>query len=149
MRQVTLVLSDLRSLYNVGSFFRTADAAGIERIICCGTTGTPDNHRLWKVSLGSEKTVDWLYFEDTISTIDSLKNQGYEIIGAELTDTSKQYNETNYSDKVALVLGSETEGLSHEILKKCTQVVHLPMRGEKESLTVAVAGGVLIYYLLS
>ncbi|MFA6388322.1 MAG: TrmH family RNA methyltransferase, partial [Patescibacteria group bacterium] len=70
MRQVTIVLSDLRSLYNVGSFFRTGDGAGVAEIICCGTTGTPKNRRLWKVSLGAEQTVSWRYSATTTEAIE-------------------------------------------------------------------------------
>ncbi|MDP3970640.1 MAG: RNA methyltransferase [bacterium] len=148
MRDVVVVLSDLRSLYNVGSFFRTADGAGVSKIYCCGITGTPKNQKLWKVSLGAEQTVAWEYVESTEEAIEVLRKIGYQIIAAELSEGSIKYNEADYSDKVAVVFGAEVDGLSQDILQLCDQVVHLPMRGKKESLNVAVVGGVLIYYLL-
>lgn len=149
MRQVVVVLSDLRSLYNVGSFFRTSDGAGVQEIICCGITGTPKNKRLWKVSLGAEQTVAWRYVEFTSTVLTELQQAGYQIVAAELTDTSVEYTKAKYTEKVVLVFGSEpTKGLTEDILKLCDVTVHVPMRGKKNSLNVAVVGGILIYHLL-
>lgn len=150
MRKVVVVLADLRSLYNVGSFFRTSDGAGVQEIICCGITGTPKNRRLWKVSLGAEQTVPWRYVDTTAQALVDLKQAGYQIVAAELTDTSVEYTKANYEDNVALVFGSEpTKGLTEDILQLCDSTVHVPMRGQKNSLNVAVVGGILIYYLLN
>ncbi len=146
-RDIVVVLSNIRSLYNVGAFFRTADAAGITKIVCCGITGTPDNKRLWKVSLGAEKTVPWEQYESSLEAIAALKKEGYQIVAAELTDDSTLYTEASYTDKIAVVFGAEVEGLQEDELKVCDEIVHLPMRGHKESLNVSVVGGVLLYYL--
>lgn len=149
MHEVVVVLDNIRSLYNVGSFFRTADGAGVKKIMCCGITGTPKNRRLWKVSLGAEQVVDWGYYKDTVDAIKDLHDQGYQIVAAECNAQSVAYTSVAYSPKVALVFGAEVEGVSEVVLAQSDVVVHLPMRGQKESLNVSIAGGVLIYYLLT
>lgn len=148
MREVVVVLSNIRSLYNVGAFFRTADGAGVQKIICCGITGTPKNRRLWKVSLGAEQSVPWEYVEDTASAIAELQKNDYQIIGVELSPDSQVYTSVTYGQRVALVFGAEVEGISQSILELCDSIVHLPMRGQKESLNVSIVGGVMIYYTL-
>lgn len=147
MREVVLVLDNLRSLHNVGSLFRTGDAAGVTEIICCGITATPDDYKMWKVSLGAEQSVQWRYFDDVLFPLEALKQRGFEIVSAELNETSVDYRETTYRNKVALILGAETTGVSPEVLAMTDQVVHIPMRGEKNSLNVSVAGGILLYAL--
>lgn len=149
MRSVVVVLDNIRSLYNVGSFFRTADGAGVAKIICCGITGTPANPRLGKVALGAEKIIPWEHRETTETAIIDLKSQGYQIVGVERTDNSIIYNQASYEDNVAVVFGSETDGLSQSVLQLCDVTVSLPMRGQKESLNVSVTGGVMLYYLLT
>lgn len=148
MREVVVILSNIRSLYNVGAFFRTADGAGVQKIICCGITGTPKNRRLWKVSLGAEQSVAWEYVEDTTTAITKLRDEDYQIVGVELSPNSQLYTSVAYTQKVALVFGAEVEGVSQEVLAMCDNVVHLPMRGAKESLNVSVVGGVMIYHIL-
>jgi tRNA G18 (ribose-2'-O)-methylase SpoU len=148
VRDVVVVLSNIRSLYNVGAFFRTADGAGVQKIICCGITGTPKNRRLWKVSLGAEQSVDWEYIEETVIAIEQLRTQQYQIVGVELTPTSQLYTDIIYDQKVALVFGAEVEGISSDILALCDVIAQLPMRGQKESLNVSIVGGVMMYSLL-
>ncbi len=150
MRDVVVVLADLRSLYNVGAFFRTADGAGVKKIVCCGITGTPKNRRLWKVSLGAEKTVSWEHVTTTQVALVELKREGYQIVGAEITPTSVEYTKVKYAEKVALVFGSEpTKGLTDDVLQLCDTTVHVPMRGQKNSLNVAVVGGILMYHVFN
>lgn len=148
MREVVVVLSNIRSLYNVGAFFRTADGAGVQKIICCGITGTPKNRRLWKVSLGAEQSVNWEYVEETADALELLRKDEYQIVGVELAPNSVPYTDIEYNNKVALVFGAEVEGISNDILAMCDVVAHLPMRGQKESLNVSIVGGVMIYSLL-
>lgn len=144
---IRLVLPNIRSLYNVGSFFRTADATGVEKIYCCGTTGTPQNKRLWKVSLGAEQTVPWEYAPEPGPVLEQLRRQSYQIIAVEKNQDSVVYTEPTYSNKIALIFGAETSGVEQELLQAAELVVHLPMHGQKHSLNVAVAGGVILYYL--
>lgn len=149
MKDVVVVLPNIRSLYNVGSFFRTSDAVGVTKIICCGTTGTPKNKRLWKVSLGAEQTVPWEYQVDPVAAVNQLRADGYQIVVVELTNHSTLYTTAQYTDKIALVFGAETSGVEDSLLQQADVVVHLPMLGQKNSLNVSVTGGVLLYYLLS
>ncbi|EKD76176.1 MAG: tRNA/rRNA methyltransferase (SpoU) [uncultured bacterium] len=147
--RITVVLPSIRSLFNVGSFFRTADATAVEKIYCCGTTGTPKNKKLLKVSLGSELTVPWEYAADPMTCVLQLQKAGYQIVVVEKTKQSTLYTQIKYSNKVALIFGSETCGVSELLLQQANVVAHLPMFGKKNSLNVAVVGGVLLYYLRS
>lgn len=146
-RQVVVVLPDIRSLYNVGSFFRTGDAVGVAKIILCGTTGTPQNPKLKKVSLGAEETVPWEYIAEPLNALKMLKTSGYQIVVVEKTADSQDYTNVAYSAKVALVFGAEVSGVSKTLLSAADLVVHLPMVGTKRSLNVSVVGGVMLYYL--
>lgn len=146
-RQVVVVLPDIRSLYNVGSFFRTGDAVGVSKIILCGTTGTPQHPKLKKVSLGAELTVPWEYSAETLTGLKTLQAAGYQIVVVEKTAASQDFRQVQYADKVALVFGAEVSGVSAEVLSTADVVVHLPMVGTKRSLNVSVVGGVMLYYL--
>lgn len=147
-RQVRLVLPDIRSTYNVGSFFRTAEASGLEKIILTGITATPPHPHLLKVSLGAEQTVPWEYHSHTVEAIQQLKNQGFQIVAVELTSQSQDFRQVTYAQKTALIFGNENVGLPSEVLELADAVVSIPMRGHKESLNVAVAGGILIYHCI-
>lgn len=145
--RLRIILPNIRSLYNVGSFFRTADATGVEKIYCCGTTGTPKNKRLWKVSLGAEQTVPWEYIADPILLLQQLRQEGYQIVAVEKNQDSMLYTQAQYKDKIALIFGAETSGVEQDLIQAADLVVHLPMHGQKHSLNVSVAGGVMLYYL--
>ena len=151
------ILQNIRSLYNVGSIFRTADAAGIEKLYFCGITPAPVDQfgkvkpKLAKVSLGSEKTVLWEKVASASRLIDRLKKAGYKIWAVEQDRRASLYyktNKTNRTDKLALIFGNEVRGISPAILKKCDKILEIPMRGKKESLNVAVAFGIVIYGLM-
>lgn len=148
MRQVVVVLPDIRSTYNVGSFFRIADAAGVKKIILTGITAPPPHPHLLKVSLGAEETVPWEYNQDTGQAIQQLQDQGYQIVIGEEADKSQDFRQAVYADKVALVFGSETAGVPSELIQQADLVVSIPMLGHKESLNVSVAGGIIIYQIL-
>jgi tRNA G18 (ribose-2'-O)-methylase SpoU len=146
-RLIVIVLPDIRSLHNVGSFFRTGDAVGASKIVLCGTTGTPENPKLKKVSLGAELTVPWEYVADTTQALQQLSADGYQIVIVEKTNRSVDYQSIKYGDKVALVFGAETSGVPQLIQDQGHVTVHLPMTGTKRSLNVSVAGGVMLYHL--
>lgn len=148
MRNVVLVLPDIRSTHNVGSFFRTADAAGVEKIVLSGITATPPHPHLIKVSLGAENTVPWEYIQDTGEALQKLRDQGYQIVMVETTDNSQDFRQAEYADKVALVFGAETTGVPSEFIQQADLVVSIPMLGHKESLNVSIAGGIIIYQVL-
>ena len=152
-----VVLHNIRSLYNVGSIFRTADAVAAEKIYLCGITPKPVDEfgkprsQLIKVSLGAEKYVPWEKVESTSRLIDKLKRDGYKILSVEQNKNSTQYYKLPKSyilnSKFCLVLGSEVNGLSQSILKKSDKILEIPMFGKKESLNISVAFGIVAYYL--
>ena len=151
-----VILHNIRSLHNVGSIFRTADAVGVKRIYLSGITPAPvDNFgklrpQLTKVSLGAEKTVEWERAKSTSRLVDRLKKERYKILAIEQHRDAIPYYllpATKTWNKVALVLGSEVKGLPASILKKAHKILEIPMIGKKESLNVAVAFGVVAFGL--
>ncbi|MEK7146642.1 MAG: TrmH family RNA methyltransferase [Patescibacteria group bacterium] len=152
-----VILYNIRSLYNVGSVFRTADAVGVEKIYLCGITSSPLDRfgklrpQLAKVSLGAEKSVKWEKVKATSALINKLKEEGYKIFAVEQAENSIPYYKTNLltSDvnKLVLVMGNEVRGLPPAILKKADKVLEIPMKGRKESLNVSVAFAVIAYFL--
>ncbi len=152
MKEVIAVLSDIRSIHNVGSIFRTADSAGIKELYLCGITPSPLDRfgrvrpEFAKVALGAERFVKWESKKSTVSTLSTLSKKGYAIVAIEQADTSKPYTIMRKNNgKVALVVGNEVDGLSKIVLKKADTIIEIPMRGEKESLNVSVAFGVVAY----
>jgi len=146
---VAVVAENIRSLYNVGSIFRTSDGASIEKLWLCGYTGYPPRKEIEKTALGSVDSVPWEYNEDTFSVVKSLKDNGYCIAALEHTDKSCFYNKAEYNFPLCLIIGNEVEGLSREIIALCDMAIELPMHGIKQSLNVSVAYGIMIYHLLA
>lgn len=160
-----VILHNIRSLYNVGSIFRTADAAGVEKIYLCGITPGPvdafgkPRQQLAKVSLGAEKYVEWEHIKSTTKLIDKLKNPpaggGYKIFAIEQNKKSiPYYNIRRSSDilvksKMVLVFGNEVKGLPASILKRADKILEIPMFGRKESLNVGVAFGIVVFHIIN
>jgi len=148
MKNLTIILPNIRSLYNIGSIFRTADACGVEKVYLTGYSGRPDKQdKIAKTALGAEKNVPWEHHHDTWRVIEKLRTEGYQIVALEQSKESVDYHEFKSADKVALIVGNEVKGLSKELLKRTDIHIHLPMVGKKESLNVAVAFGITAYYL--
>jgi tRNA G18 (ribose-2'-O)-methylase SpoU len=153
MREVVAVLHNIRSLHNVGSIFRTADAAGVAKLYLCGITGVPLDRfgnirpEVAKVALGAEKTVPWEKRRMALAVIKELKAAGYKIFALEQGKGSVPYDKVKVSGKAALVLGNEVKGLPPAVLKVADKVVEIPMRGVKESLNVSVAFGIAVFAL--
>jgi len=153
-----VLLDDIRSRYNVGSIFRTADAVGIEKIYACGATPVPVDvfgrpcSKIAKVALGAEKTVAWEKKVSSIRLINQLKKQEFFIICAEVCAGAISYTDIRIpefkKERIALVMGNEVGGLSQKILERADSIIAIPMRGEKESLNVSVAFGILVYHLI-
>jgi len=143
-----VVCHNIRSAFNVGSVFRTADAAGVDKILLGGYSAHPPHPKLLKVSLGAEETVAHERAGQIWRQLDSLKKQGYQVLALE--KTKKAENLFNFKSKkpFVLILGNEKRGLSPKILKRCDKVLFIPMRGKKESLNVSVAFGIAIYQLI-
>ena len=144
---LTVVLNNIRSLFNVGSIFRTADGAGVEKIWLCGYTGFPPQSQISKTALGAEQRVPWEHVEDAVAVIKKLKRQGYQIVLLEQLDQSIEYHEFVPEGPVCLVVGNEIEGVSDGLLPYCDCAVEIAMAGVKNSLNVAVAFGIVAYHL--
>jgi 23S rRNA (guanosine2251-2'-O)-methyltransferase len=145
---VSLLLDNVRSLYNVGSFFRTADGAGIERLYLSGITARPPNKQLSKTALGAEERVAWLRTEDPVETVKTLQRQEHEIAAIETSVNAVDIFDWQPRFPVCVLFGHEVDGLSPDLLKLCDRHVRIPMLGIKHSLNVASAGAVVMYELL-
>lgn len=143
------ILEEIRSLWNVGSVFRSSDGAGFSHLFLVGITGCPPRKEIAKTSLGAEDYVGWNYTGNAVEVIRELKKLNYQILGLEKTQESKPLTEVIASGclrkPLCLVVGSETKGIYQETLAECDIVADLPMRGFKESLNVAVAFGIASY----
>lgn len=148
MKDFYVICDNIRSLENIGSIFRTADALGVIKIYLCGICGTPPNSKISKTALGAEKNIPWEYAKQTGRLIDKLKKQGIEIVALEQAENSIDYAKYRPKFPAALVLGNEVKGVSKAILKKCDKIIELPMVGKKESLNVSVAFGVAGYEII-
>ena len=149
--QFQVLLEDIRSLWNVGSIFRTADAVGVSMLYLCGITGCPPRSEIAKTALGAEEFIPWQYRVNPLDIIVPLKGKGVSIIGLERNGQSisltAALKEGKISKPLCLVIGNENTGLSPETLHYCNYICNLPMRGTKESLNAAVAFGVAAYFI--
>lgn len=139
-----LLAHNIRSLWNVGSFFRTCDAFGVSKLILTGYTATPPRREISKTAIGAEKWIDWEHRQDPLEVIAELKREGWGIVGLEITDKSESIIGYEAPDKICLIVGHEVKGVPKEILEACDEVVYIPMKGKKESLNVSVAAGVAL-----
>jgi tRNA G18 (ribose-2'-O)-methylase SpoU len=142
------ILDNIRSLYNVGSIFRTADAVRLEKLYLTGITGQPPRQEIDKTALGSVQSVPWEYQENPIGVIESLKKQGVQIVALEHTRESKPFWEMNYQYPSCLVVGNEVFGIQEKIVELADSSVEIPMYGIKQSLNVTIAFGIVIYEML-
>lgn len=144
---VCIVLDNVRSLHNVGSAFRTADAFRIEKIYLTGITGTPPNREIHKTALGATDSVDWEYVDDSTEAIRQVKNEGYRIVAIEQTteSTPLQSFRLENNQKVCLVFGNEVNGVREEIIELADQALEIPQAGTKHSLNVSVCLGIVIW----
>jgi len=143
-----VLVDNVRSLYNVGSIFRTSDGAMIEKLILSGFTPHPPRKEIEKTALGSTKSVPWEYTKHPIEVIQSLKELGYKICCLELTDKSIHYDEIKKTYfPLCLIIGNEISGISKEIIEHCDLAIEIPMYGIKQSLNVAVAYGIAVFEL--
>ncbi|KKQ80320.1 MAG: tRNA/rRNA methyltransferase [Candidatus Moranbacteria bacterium GW2011_GWD2_38_7] len=154
-----LILHDIRSAYNVGAIFRTADGSGVDKIYLTGYTPSPaEENKVYKTradkmiektALGAEKSVVWEKSEDLELLLEKLKAENFSIVALEKNEDAVDISKYEKNFPIALILGNEVEGVSPEILSKCDAVVSIPMRGKKESLNVSVAAGIAMYELLN
>lgn len=142
-----VILDNIRSMHNVGATFRTADAFLVEKIILCGITPQPPHREIHKAALGATESVDWSHKADINTTIDTLRKDGYEIVGIEQTTDSVMITdfEINRTKKYAIILGNEVEGISDEALQNIDTFLEIPQLGTKHSLNVSVCGGIVMW----
>ncbi len=145
---VSVLLDNVRSLYNVGSFFRTADAAGIEKLYLGGITGYPPKKALNKTALGAEERVAWAHSWDALEFLDDLRRRDFEVAAIETSVRAVDLFDWRPRFPVCVVFGHEVDGIRPEVVERCDTHVRIPMLGVKHSLNVATAGGVVIYELL-
>ncbi len=145
---IHVVLENIRSLYNVGSIFRTADAARIDSMHLCGITGRPPRKEITKTALGAQDTVPWEYFATAVESIHLLKQRGVSIVAVEHTDVSQSIWCTEIVFPVAFVFGYEVEGIQTDTLEACDQIIEIPMFGFKGSLNVGNSCAIVLYEAL-
>ena len=142
-----VVLDHVRSLYNVGSVFRSSDAFCVESIYLCGITATPPQVEIHKTALGAEDSVDWKYYDDTKSAVRDLKECGVEGLAVEQVEgsTMLQSFQPQKGKRYAIILGNEVKGVQQEVVDLCDGCIEIPQFGTKHSLNVSVTAGILIW----
>lgn len=143
----SLILPDIRSCHNVGAMFRTADACGVGQIYLVGYTPTPPRPQIDKVALGAELWVPWKQYASLKRLIRELKKKDIQIVALERTEDSIDIATADFAKPLALIVGNEVDGIPKDILVLCDFVVHIPMRGRKESLNVSIAAGIGMYMI--
>lgn len=146
-KEIILISEDVRSLWNVGAMFRTADALGISKMYLCGITGKPPRAEISKVALGGDEWIPWEYRAAAWELVRDLGAQGYYVVALEKTAESVSLADFKPRFPLALVVGNEVRGISRDTLVAVESIVHIPMVGHKESLNVAVAAGIAISFL--
>ena len=146
---IVVVLDHVRSLYNVGSVFRSSDAFRIESVFLCGITAQPPHPEIHKTALGAEESVPWKYFERTEDAVSLLKEEGYTVLAIEQCEgsTMLQDFERQPDRKYAIVLGNEVKGVQQQIVDSCDGCLEIPQFGTKHSLNVSVAAGIVLWHL--
>jgi len=145
---VTVLLDNVRSLYNVGSFFRTADAVRVQQVLVTGITAGPDDARITKTALGAERSVPWSRPGDVAEALTALRERGWQLSAVETSERAVDIFDWQPAFPVCVVFGHEVDGISRVILDQCDLHVRIPTLGTKQSLNVATAGGVVLYELL-
>jgi tRNA G18 (ribose-2'-O)-methylase SpoU len=145
---VTIVLDNVRSMYNVGSFFRTADAASAELLVLTGITAYPPKSGIRKTALGAEESMRWEHARDAVPLLEGLHARHYQIAAIETTPHAVDLFDWSPAFPVCIVFGHEVDGVRPEVAARCEVHIRIPMLGRKHSLNVATAGGVVLFELL-
>ncbi len=144
------VLDNVRSMHNVGSVFRTADAFLLSGIYLCGYTPVPPHREIHKTALGATDTVYWQYFANTAEAVEQLKAEGYEVWAVEQVEESIMLNDLEWDgdEKLAIVFGNEVNGVEEDVLKLCKGSIEIPQYGMKHSLNISVAAGIVFWEMI-
>jgi tRNA G18 (ribose-2'-O)-methylase SpoU len=147
---VVVVMDHVRSLYNVGSVFRTSDAFRLSAVFLCGITATPPHPEIHKTALGAEDSVEWKYFERTEDAVNELHNQGFTVLAVEQCENSMMIQNFHIEEglKYAIVLGNEVKGVQQSVVDMCDGCLEIPQFGTKHSLNVSVAAGITIWAIV-
>ena len=148
---VVLVLENIRSLNNIGSAFRSADAMGIESIYLAGYTAKPPHRDINKTAIGATESVDWQYFDNMDAIFSDLNEKGYSCFAIEQTDRSIPLNKFNWKpfDKIAIILGNELTGVEQHSIDKCVESIEIPQFGTKHSFNISVCAGIVLWDIVS
>ena len=148
---LVVVLDGVRSLYNVGSVFRTGDAFRITGIVLCGITATPPNAEIHKTALGAEDSVAWRQFKDTMEAVSWLRNEGYTLLAVEQCEGSTMIQDflPDHTRKYAVILGNEVKGVQQQVVDACDGCLEIPQFGTKHSMNVSVTAGIVIWHFFS
>ena len=146
---IIVVLDNIRSLNNIGSVFRTADAFLLEKIFLCGITAQPPHKDIHKTALGATESVEWEYMEDTLDCVERLQKEGYHCLAIEQAEGSVMLDQFDNSkhDKIAVFFGNEVKGVQQAVIDKCDNCVEIPQLGTKHSLNISVSAGVVLWEL--
>lgn len=144
---LVVVLDDVRSMYNVGSVFRTGDAFRIEEVCLCGISATPPSAEIHKTALGAEDSVSWRYFASAVEAVGQLHREGYEVYAVEQAEGSTMLHDFGFNaeKRYAVVLGNEVKGVRQEVIDLCDGCIEIPQFGTKHSMNVSVTAGIIIY----
>ena len=147
---VTILLDNIRSQNNVGSVFRTSDAFRVEKIYLCGITSTPENREVHKTALGAEDAVNWEYAKDTLSVVEQLKAEGYQIFSIEQAEnsTSLENFHIDLNQKYALIFGNEVKGVQQEVINASAGCIEIPQFGTKHSFNISVTVGIVLWQIM-
>jgi len=144
--KIHIVLDNIRSVFNVGSIFRSADGAGsVEKIYLCGMTTPINNPKLDKTALGATEMIESEHYDTTQEALKELREKNIPIFSVELTDDAIDFQKVEYPEELALVFGHEKNGVDEEILQESDKKIYVPMRGKKESLNVANCASIILY----
>lgn len=148
---LVVILDDIRSLNNIGSVFRTADAFVVERIMLCGITAVPPHPDIHKTALGAEDSVDWIYFKDVKDAIETVREQGFVVCAIEQVNGSVMLNEfvVEKGKKYAVILGNEVKGVNQQAVDLSDYCIEIPQFGTKHSLNVSISAGIVIWYFFN
>lgn len=148
---MVVVLDNIRSMYNVGSVFRTADAFRVEKIYLCGITSIPPHSEIHKTALGAEESVDWEYSKSTVELVDKLKEDGYKVFSIEQVEGSIMLDkfDTDSIEKIAIIMGNEVKGVDQEVINHSDGCIEIPQYGTKHSLNVSVTSGIVMWQLFT
>ena len=148
---IIIVLDNIRSLNNIGSVFRTADAFLVEAVYLCGICAQPPKKEITKTALGATETVKWVYFEDTLDAVAQLKSKGYQVIAVEQAEHAVMLDryQINSNEHIAIIFGNEVKGVQQKVVNASDTVLEIPQAGTKHSFNIAVSAGIVLWDLYS